>query len=388
MEDFIPYGKHTITDEDIESVINVLKSPQITQGPFINSFENAITKKVNARYGVATNSATSALHVACLALGLGKGDWVWSSPITFVASLNCARYCGAKVSFVDIDKKTGLMSMSVLKEKLVEASNNGKLPKIIIPVHLAGTSCDMKELAKLSEIYHFKILEDASHAIGGLYENEPIGNCKYSDISVFSFHPVKIITTGEGGIATTNNKELFSTMKMLRSHGITKEKPLFKYSSKGEWSYEQQILGFNYRITDIQAALGISQLKRLDKIIYERHQIYKKYLFLLNSLPIKVLDIPKNCKSSLHLFVIRLENKDVNFHRKVFESLRSNNIGVQLHYLPVHLQPYYRDQGFKENDYPMAESYANNAFSLPIFPGLTDEAQSYVISKLKDSLIQ
>ena len=386
MEKFIPYGRHNITEDDINAVTKVLKSSRITQGPVIELFENALSKRVRSKYSLTTNSATSALHIACLALGLEEGDWVWSSPTTFVASLNCALYCRAKVSFIDIDKETGLISIEALKKKLLSAAKNGTLPKIIIPVHLAGSSCDMREIAKLSATYKFRIIEDASHAVGGFYENEPVGNCKFSDITVFSFHPVKIITTGEGGIATTNNEELYNSMKMLRSHGITKEKHFFKYPIKGPWSYEQQLLGFNYRMTEIQAALGFSQLKRLDKIIEERNRIYEKYIFLLKSLPLEPLKIPRNCKSSLHLFVIRLHNKEPNFHRKVFEELISKNIGVQLHYLPVHLQPYFRKLGFKENDYPEAESYATNAISLPIFPGLLENEILHVFSTLKNFL--
>ena len=382
-DDFIPYSCQDINESDINSVIKVLKSPFITQGPLVKDFEDAIAKKVNSKYAVATNSATSSLHLACLALGLKEGDIIWTSPITFVASANCGLYCGAKVDFVDIEPNTGLISISELENKLQIANKINKLPKILIPVHLCGTSCNMKEIFNLSQKYGFQIIEDASHAIGGKYFSEYIGNCKYSDITVFSFHPVKIITTGEGGIATTNNIKLSQKMEDLRSHGITKDQTRFLYKAQGQWSYEQQDLGFNYRLTDINAALGLSQLQRLDEFIEKRNSIRDFYIKEIESFPLKVLLVPQNIISTCHLFVITLDNKEKEYHSNIFSKLRESNIGVQLHYSAVHLQPYYRNLGFKEGDFPNAEIYSRNAISLPIYTKLSDEQQKIVVKTLK-----
>lgn len=382
----LPYGRQTISEADIAAVINVLRGPFLTQGPAVPMFEKAVAEKVGAAYGVAMNSATSALHIACLALELGPDDWLWTTPITFVASANCARYCGAKVDFVDIDPRTGLMSVKALSKKLESAKNNGKLPKIIVPVHLCGTSCEMESINALAQEYGFVVLEDASHAIGGNYRGHPVGNCKYSSITVFSFHPVKIITTGEGGLATTNNPKLAQKMAELRSHGITKDTNRFEHQPAGPWSYEQQNLGYNYRITDIQAALGLSQLQNLDVIVSERNRQRERYRELLSEMPVKMLSIPENVLSSLHLAVIRLADSQPEKHRLVFEGLRAAGIGVQLHYSPVHLQPYYRRLGFREGDFPEAEAYGTNAMSLPLFPGLQEGDQQRVVRALAELL--
>ena len=388
--EFIPYGKHNISEEDIQSVVEVLKSDFITQGPKVKILENLFAKKIEVNYATAVNSATSGLHLACLALGLTKGDSIWTSPITFVASANCGLYCDAEVDFVDIDLSTGLVSIEALKEKLEIADKKGKLPKIFIPVHLGGGSCDMKSIWELSKKYGFSIVEDASHCIGSKYYDEFVGNCKYSDICVFSLHPVKIITSGEGGLITTKDKELDKHLKMSRSHGITKDKDLFKINNQPQWAYEQQYLGFNYRMSDIHAALGISQLSRVDEIIKKRHAIRSKYISYFNKCHLNVLSINKKVQSSNHLFIILLKECDdlKNKHKEIFNFMRQENIGVQLHYIPVHNQPYYKALGFKANDFPNAEKYAKSAISLPIYPELNDEEIRYVsntlISKIKE----
>ena len=386
MKRFIPYGKQNITDDDLNAVIKVLKSPLITQGPKIEEFEREFSKRVNSKFSIAVNSATSALHIACLGLGLKKDDYLWTSPNSFVASANCGLYCGAKIDFIDIDSQTGLISISNLEKKLEDASINNKLPKIVIPVHLCGTSCDMRKIYKLSLRYGFKIIEDASHAVGSKYQNDFVGSCKYSSITVFSFHPVKIITTGEGGIATTNDKVLAEKLIKLRTHGITKDKDKFVNIPEGDWNYEMQDLGFNYRLTDFQAALGLSQLKRLDEIVEERNYLRNQYLELISDLPLYPLTIPSNVYSSVHLFVIRFNDKNKYFYKKVFDSLRINGIGVQLHYSPIHLQPFYQNIGFKKGDFPEAEIYAHNAISLPLYPGLTRQDIEFVYRNLKDVL--
>tara|TARA_B100000965_G_scaffold259391_1_gene218677 strand:+ start:984 stop:2159 length:1176 start_codon:yes stop_codon:yes gene_type:complete len=386
-EKYLPYGRQNINKEDIDSVINVLKSDYLTQGPMIQKFENEVCKKVNANFATGVNSATSALHIACMALGLKEGDWLWTSPITFVASANCGIYCKAKIDFVDIDPKTGLMSIEKLREKLKHAEKFGKLPKIIIPVHLAGSSCEMKTIYELSKIYGFSIIEDASHAIGGEYLNKKVGSCIYSQITVFSFHPVKIITTGEGGMAVCNNEEIHKKLSKLRSHGITKNKKNFQAPNNDPWYYEMQELGYNYRITDLSCALGISQLKRLDQIIKERNILYKYYESLLQDLPVRLLQIPNDVKSSVHLGIIRLNRNDKEFYRKVFNTFRKNNIGVQLHYNPVHLQPYYKKRGFKIGDFPISEKYSIDAISLPLFPQIKYNEIDRVIKCLKSALI-
>jgi UDP-4-amino-4,6-dideoxy-N-acetyl-beta-L-altrosamine transaminase len=321
-----------------------------------------------------------------LTLGLGPDDWLWTTPITFVASANCGRYCGAQVDFVDINPETGLMSVEALRHKLELACGAGTLPKVLVPVHLCGTSCDMAAIGALAKSYGVAVVEDASHAIGGHYMDEPVGNCLHSSITVFSFHPVKIITTAEGGLATTNDPQLAQRMEDLRSHGITKEEARFERPASGPWSYEQQDLGFNYRLSDLQAALGLSQLERLQLIVAERQRLLGIYRDKLASLPVSLLEIPPNVSSSLHLAVIRLHDKDPQHHRRVFEGLRAANIGVQLHYSPVHLQPYYRRLGFSEGDFPEAEAYSRNAISLPLYPGLQDHELERVVQALSSLL--
>lgn len=385
---FLPYGRQTITEADIAAVVEVLRSPFLTQGPAVPAFEKAVAAKVNALHGVSVNSATSALHIACLALGLGPGDRLWTSPITFVASANCGRYCGADVDFLDIEPATGLMSVEALATKLEQSERDGSLPKVVVPVHLAGCSCDMAAIGALAERYGFAVLEDASHAIGGRYQGEPVGNCRHSAITVFSFHPVKVITTGEGGLATTNDPMLAQRMAELRSHGIVREPELFERPPAGPWVYEQQQLGFNYRITDIQAALGLSQLQRLDAIVAERNWLLQRYRELLADLPVQLLEVPKDVLGSVHLAVIRLQQASAEQHRQVFEGLRAHGIGVQLHYSPVHLQPYYQALGFEEGQLPEAEAYASSAISLPLFPGLALSEQQLVVDRLTQALHQ
>ena len=384
MAAFLPYGRQTITEADIAAVVDVLRSPYLTQGPAVPAFEQALTQAVGARYGVAVNSATSALHIACLALGLGPGDRLWTTPITFVASANCGRYCGAEVDFVDIDPATGLISLDALERKLQQAEREDRLPKVLVPVHLCGTSCAMEPIAALCKQYGVAVLEDASHAIGGRYQDKPVGDCRHSSITVFSFHPVKIITTAEGGLATTNDPKLAQQMADLRSHGITKDEARFERPAPGPWSYEQQDLGFNYRMTDLQAALGLSQLGRLKAIVAERQRLLDQYRLLLSDLPLRLLEVPKDVHSALHLAVIRFENTSPEHHRQIFEGLRAASIGVQLHYTPVHLHPYYRRRGFKEGDFPEAEAYAQTAISLPLYPGLTESQQKSVAQALRD----
>jgi UDP-4-amino-4,6-dideoxy-N-acetyl-beta-L-altrosamine transaminase len=378
----IPYGRQTISEADIAAVVEVLRSPWLTQGPAVPAFEQALTAAVGAGHAVAVNSATSALHLACLALGLGPGDLLWTSPITFVASANCGRYCGASVDFVDIDPATGLLCLEALESKLADAARHHRLPKLIVPVHLAGTSCPMQPLNELVRPYGVRIIEDASHAVGARYQHRPVGSCPHSDIAVFSFHPVKIITTAEGGAATTNDPDLAQQMALLRSHGITKDPAAFEFEPAGPWSYEQQRLGYNYRLTDLQAALGLSQLQRLPEIVAERNRLWARYQALLAPLPVQPLHVPADTLSALHLGVIRLPGDDSARHRRLFEGLRAAGIGVQLHYSPVHLQPDYRRLGFKPGDFPQAEAYARSAISLPLFPGLTEAEQDRVVETL------
>ena len=386
--DSIPYGKQNITVEDIQSVVDTLRGAMITQGEKVPEFENQICKIVEAPYAVAVNSATSALHLACMAIGVGKNDWVWTSSTSFVASANCGLYCKAKVDFIDIENETGLIDPKKLSKKLKEAESTNKLPKVIVVVHLAGTSCEMRTIDQLAKRYGIKIIEDASHAIGGKYENYPVGSCMYSDITVFSFHPVKIITTGEGGMATTKSKEYANKMLLLRSHGIEKDKERFIGKGKEGWKYEQQYLGMNYRMTDIQAALGISQAARLREIIDERNRIYARYEqeFLRRQIPVKLLNIPKNIRSALHLCIIRLTDSDSKKHEELFKYMRENGVGVQIHYSPIHLQPYYKDMGFKVGDLPNSELYEKQCMSIPLYPGLKRSEQDKVIELLETFL--
>lgn len=383
----IPYGVQDITQSDIDAVKNVLLSDFLTQGPKVPNFERIVANHVSAKYAVAVNSATSALHLACLALDLGIGDWLWTSPITFVASANCGLYCGAKVDFVDIDPRTYNMCPEALARKLEQAEREGRLPKVVVPVHLCGQPCDMHAIYNLAQRYGFKIIEDASHAIGGRYQGSPLGNCKYSDITVFSFHPVKIITTAEGGMALTNNAALAEKMALLRSHGITRDPAQMTHESDGPWYYQQIELGFNYRMTELQAALGVSQMERLDQYVDRRHQLAVRYGDLLAALPVTRPWQHPDSYSGLHLYVIRLQlDKISRSHREVFDSLREQGIGVNLHYIPVHTQPYYARMGFKQGDYPQAENYYREAISLPMYATLNETQQDVVLNALKKAL--
>lgn len=384
MSGFIPYGRQQISEEDIEAVVRVLRSDYLTQGPAVPAFEQAVSRHCGVAHAVAMNSATSALHVACLALGVGPGDRVWTSPITFVASANCALYCGATVDFVDVDPATGNMSAELLAEQLAQAERDGTLPKVVIPVHLCGRSCDMRAVRALGHRYGFAVIEDASHAIGARYEGAPVGNCRYSDITVFSFHPVKIITTAEGGMAVTQDATLAHHMERLRSHGITRDPVDMTHAPDGPWYYQQIELGFNYRMTDMQAALGLSQISRLDAFVDQRHRVAARYAKALFGLPLELPPAEPNGHSALHLYVVRLGgNHD---RRAVFEALRARGIGVNVHYIPVYLQPFYAAQGFRSGHCPRAEQYYARAMSLPMHPGLSEADQDQVIGSLKEAL--
>ena len=382
----IPYGKHNINDKDISAVVDVLKSDWLTTGPCVPVFEDRISNYCSSKFAVAVNSATSALHVACLSLGLNRDDTVWTSPITFVASSNCALYCGAKVDFVDINPLTFNMDSDALEQKLITAKRNGNLPKIVIPVHLTGQSCEMDKIHKLSRLYKFKIIEDASHAIGASYKDEPVGNCKYSDITVFSFHPVKIITTGEGGVATTNNPKLAEKMGLYRSHGISRDQESMKSWSHGSKDYEQVYLGFNYRMTDIHAALGISQMDRLDEFVSKRHEIAEYYNSHLKNLPYSLPWQHPDTYSSFHLYVLRLSADNIKAGVDLFKELRSNGVYVTQHYAPVHIQPYYKKLGFSNGLFPHSESYHEDAFSIPMHQDLTKIQLKKIVSSLKKIL--
>lgn len=383
----IPYGRQDITQADIDAVVAVLKSDFLTQGPVVPRFERAIAEHVGARHALAVNSATSALHIACLALGLGPGDWLWTSSITFIASANCGLYCGARVDFVDIDPRTYNMSVESLERKLVQAEREGRLPKVVVPVHLCGQSCDMAAIHALSQRYGFKVIEDASHAIGGKYKGEYVGNCRYSDIAVFSFHPVKIITTAEGGMALTNDPALAARMDLFRSHGMTRDAAQMTHAPDGPWYYQQVELGYNYRLTELQAALGLSQAERLDAYVEQRHAIARRYDTLLASLPLVTPWQHPDTYSALHLYVVRLKLDEIRkTHREVFEALRQRGIGVNLHYIPVHTQPYHAASGVKAGELPEAERYYAEAFSLPMYPLLTQRQQDEVCAALREVL--
>ncbi|WP_024619553.1 UDP-4-amino-4,6-dideoxy-N-acetyl-beta-L-altrosamine transaminase [Pseudomonas kilonensis] len=383
----IPYGRQDVTQADIDAVIGVLQSNFLTQGPMVPRFEQQVAHHVGASHALAVNSATSALHIACLALGLGPGDRLWTSPVTFVASANCGLYCGAQVDFVDIDPRTYNLCPQALERKLEQAEREGTLPKIVVPVHLCGQPCDMQAIHALARRYGFKIIEDASHAIGGKYKGEFIGNGKYSDITVFSFHPVKIITTAEGGMALTNDAELANKMALLRSHGITRDPQQMTHEADGPWYYQQIDLGFNYRMTELQAALGVSQMERLDQYIARRHQLAARYNDLLATLPVSTPWQHVDSYSGLHLYVIRLQlEKITKTHRQVFESLREQEIGVNLHYIPVHTQPYYARMGFKPEDFPVAQDYYREAISIPMFQTMTNEQQDQVVAAIDKAL--
>lgn len=380
----IPYGRQDIRQEDVDAVVAVLRSDFLTQGPVVPQFEASLAQAGGARFAVAVNSATSALHIACLALDLRPGDLLWTSPITFVASANCGLYCGAKVDFVDIDADTFNMCPDALADKLEQAAATGTLPKVIVPVHMCGQSCDMKRISELARRYGVRVIEDASHAIGGSYDGAPVGNCAHSDITVFSFHPVKIVTSAEGGAALTNDRELAARMERLRSHGITRDPALMTHAPDGQWYYQQIDLGWNYRMTEMQAALGLTQLARLADYVDRRNVLAARYDAALAGL---ALDLPgrlPESRSSFHLYVIRLH--DPAQHRPVFEALRAAGIGVNLHYIPVHLQPYYRAMGFEAGDFPVSEAYYSRAISIPFYAIMTEEQQDTVIAQVKGLL--
>ncbi|WP_421133886.1 UDP-4-amino-4,6-dideoxy-N-acetyl-beta-L-altrosamine transaminase [Alteromonas sp. A079] len=379
----IPYGRQHLDSEDIKAVIDTLQSDWLTQGPAIPKFENALANYCNSRYGIAVNSATSALHIACLALDIGKGDCVWTSPNSFVASSNCALYCGANIDFVDIELNTGNMCVDALRNKLIQAESKGTLPKAIIPVHFAGQPCDMENIHRLSKEYGFYVIEDASHAVGAKYKGQFVGSCEFSDITVFSFHPVKIITTMEGGMAMTNNSELANKMRMLRSHGITNDPDLMTEVSHGPWYYQQVALGFNYRMTDVEAALGLSQLSKLSEFV-ERRNILAAYYDqrLKDHSRITPLKQNEGNFNSYHLYVVRVDALSRKQHAELIVALRENEIFAHVHYIPIHLQPYYKNLGFNEGDYPNAELYYQQAVTLPLFPELTLEQVDYIVDTL------
>jgi len=384
---FIPYGRQSISSTDIEAVVEVLKSDWLTQGPAIEQFEQAVAKACEARYAVAVSSATAGLHLACMAAGLKPGHRLWTVPNTFVASANCGRYCGAEVDFVDINPKTYNMDVVQLQAKLEVARQQNQLPDVVIPVHFAGQSCEMAEIHKLSLEYGFTIIEDAAHAIGGQYQNQPVGHGQYSEMTVFSFHPVKIITTGEGGMIITNREDLYQHLLRLRSHGITREPSLMTQTSDGPWYYQQLELGFNYRMTDLQAALGNSQMQRLDEFIARRRELASRYHQLLSDLPVILPWQHPETQSAWHLYVIQIDSTQTTKTRKaVFEHLRAYQIGVQVHYIPVHTQPYYQALGFAPGDFPVAEAYYQQAISLPLYADLTDAQQDYVVQVLTEAL--
>jgi UDP-4-amino-4,6-dideoxy-N-acetyl-beta-L-altrosamine transaminase len=382
----IPYGRQDISQADIDAVVEVLQSDFLTQGPAVPAFEESVAHYSGAPHAVAVNSATSALHIACLALGVGEGDVVWTTPITFVATANCALYCGARVDFVDIDHRTYVMSVERLREKLAEASKTGNLPKVVIPVHLCGQPCDMASIHELGRKYGFRIIEDASHAIGGRYRGEQIGNCHYSDITVFSFHPVKIITTGEGGMALTTDAALAKQMRRLRSHGITGDPADMHPRPKDQlWNYQQIDLGFNYRMTDISAALGLSQMQRLDEFVARRHTIAERYDQLLSDLPVTIPWQHPDSYSGLHLYVIRLKLGEVKkTNRQVYAEMHAAGVLVNLHYIPVYRQPYYEEMGFKAGYCPESEQYYAEVLSIPMFPALTEAEQDFVVATLRE----
>jgi len=383
----IPYGRQEITSADIEAVCEVLKSDFLTQGPKVPEFEETLAKYCDAEFAVAVNSGTSALHISCLALGVGPGDLVWTTPVTFVASANCVCYCGADIDFVDIDPLTYNISVDNLQKKLQVAAQKGRLPKVLIVVHLCGQPCEMREIRDLAELYGFSVIEDASHALGAKYLDYPVGNCYYSDITVFSFHPVKIITTAEGGMALTNAPDLAEKMISYRSHGITRDQAKMTHESDGPWYYQQTELGFNYRMNDIQAALGTSQMSRLDEMVAERHRLAARYNEQLHDLPLLLPYQIKDFYSAFHLYVVRLIlPKVAKSHRAVFEELRSAGIGVNLHYIPVHIQPYYQKLGFCSGDFPEAEKYYREAITLPLYHHLSENDQDKVIGCLRDIL--
>ena len=384
--DFIPYGRQEISDQDIQAVVDVLRSSHLTQGEAVPTFESSMARRVGSSFAVATNSATSALHVTCLGLGLGPGDILWTSPISFVASANCGLYCGAAVDFVDVDPATGRMCTIALQKKLEESEARGSLPKIVIPVHLGGSSCDMKMIKRLGDRYGFKIIEDASHAVGATYEERPVGGCQYSDAVVFSFHPVKIITSGEGGMVTTNDQDLASALQMLRSHGITRDSAKLLERSAGAWYYEQHLLGLNYRLSDIHAALGNSQLGRLDQFLDRRRQLAREYHVRLQNLKIGLPDQAELMTSAWHLYAIRVIKDSPVTRRGLYDALSEKNIGVNVHYIPIYRQPFFGPLQIEPTDFPGSESYYESALTIPLHPGLSRETIGHICNEISKAL--
>ena len=386
-KNLIPYGRQEISDEDEIAVIETLRSDFLTQGPQLPLFEKIVADYCTSKYGLAVNSATSALHIACLALDLKKGDWLWTSPNSYVASANCGVYCGANIDFVDIDPRTYNMSTEALEKKLIQARQEKKLPKIVIPVHFAGQSCDMQKIYALSQEYGFKIIEDASHAIGASYLKSKVGSCEYSDITVFSFHPVKIITTAEGGCATTNDENLFERMQLFRSHGVTRDPKFMTKETEGMWYYQQVALGFNYRMTELQAALGISQMRRIDEFVEKRNILKDRYDYLLDGLLVIRPYQAENIQSAMHLYPIQVDTSRTKVSRhEVFDALVHGGIGVNVHYIPIHTQPYYLQKGFTHGDFPISETYYSKAISLPLFSKMSFEEQDKVVNTLSKAL--
>ena len=383
----IYYGRQDINEADIQAVESVLRSDFLTQGPAIEQFERRVADYCGAKYAVAVCNATAALHIACLAAGLGKGDVLWTSPVTFVASANCALYCGGDVDFVDIDAKTYNMSADLLEEKLRMAKTEGKLPKMVIPVHLAGQSCDMRRIRALADEYGFAVTEDASHAVGAEYLDTKVGSCAFSDMTVFSFHPVKIVTTGEGGMVLTNDAALYEKLRLYRSHGITRDPRYMTHESDGPWYYQQIALGFNYRMTDMQAALGCSQMDRLDEFVARRRALAARYDTLLQGLPVVTPYVMTEAHPSWHIYIIRINHEQIGkTKQQVFEAMKKRGIALNLHYIPVHRQPYYEKLGFHRGDFIQSEKYYEEAFTLPLFYELTDEQQNYIVESLRNVL--
>jgi UDP-4-amino-4,6-dideoxy-N-acetyl-beta-L-altrosamine transaminase len=392
----IPYGRQQVTDADIAAVVAVLRSDFLTQGPAVPRFEQAVAAMAGARHAVAVNSATSALHIACLALGLGPGDRLWTVPTTFVASANCGRYCGAEVDFVDIDPTSWNLSVPALADKLAQARRAGRLPKVLVPVHLTGQPTEQEAIFELAREFGVRVIEDASHAIGASRRGEPVGSCRWSDITVFSFHPVKIITSGEGGMALSNDEELAARMRLFRSHGMERDPARFVGSGRDAgddsstpagWYHEQQLLGFNYRLIDVQAALGLSQFERLEEYVARRNHLAARYDRALAGLPLQLPTVLPGNRSAFHIYVVRLPDEDGGGrHRRVYDRLRGSDIGVNLHYMPVHLQPYYRALGFHEGQFPEAEAYGRSAITLPLYPGLEEHDQDLVVAALRNAL--
>ncbi|MBD8709344.1 UDP-4-amino-4,6-dideoxy-N-acetyl-beta-L-altrosamine transaminase [Pseudomonas sp. CFBP 13711] len=379
----IPYGRQSVDQADIDAVVEVLKSDWLTQGPTLERFEAAMAERCEAGFAVAVCNATAALHIACLAAGLGQGDWLWTSPNTFLASANCGRYCGADVDFVDIDPLTWNLDTDALARKLEAAESTGTLPKVLVAVAFSGQSCHMRAIGELARRYGFVVIEDASHAVGAHYAGRPVGCGEFADMTVFSFHPVKIVTTGEGGMVLTNRPELAEHLRRLRSHGMTRDPAQMDEPSHGPWYYQQVELGFNYRMTDMQAALGLSQLNKLDGFLARRRELVARYQTLLADLPLTLPALQAEAESAWHLYVVRVQTDMLSVsHRQVFEGLRAAGIGVNVHYIPVHLQPYYRDLGHKPGDFPEAEAYYAQAISLPLYPAMTDAQQDYVVEQL------